>query len=195
MSTTRSPDALKALIHQAREFIDDVVIPHEDLKQAHNREFMLRAGRALRAQATARGLTAPRSPVADGGLGLSWEECCAYLEVAGRSFLGPTALQCAAPGQPDIVLLQALASDAQRRLYLQPLIAGDLHSCFAMSEPAPGVGSDPRMLLSRATRTDTGWTLDGHKWFASHGAIADFAIVVARADAGVSLFLSSPQKR
>ena len=189
MSTTRSPQDLKALVRQAREFIDDVVIPREDLSQAKNRDYLLRTGKELRALASAQGLTSPRSAVADGGLGLSWEECCAYLEVAGRSFLGPTALQCAAPGQPDIVLLQALANDRQRERFLQPLVAGDKRSCFAMTEPAPGVGSDPRMLLTRATRTDNGWTLDGHKWFASNGAIADFAIVVARADAGVSLFL------
>lgn len=189
MSTTRSPQELKALVRQAREFIDDVVIPREDLSQAKNRDYLLRTGKELRALATAQGLTSPRSAMAEGGLGLSWEECCAYLEVAGRSFLGPTALQCAAPGQPDIVLLQALASDNQRQQFLQPLVAGDKRSCFAMTEPAPGVGSDPRMLLTRATRTDSGWTLDGHKWFASSGAIADFAIVVARSDAGVSLFL------
>ena len=93
MSTTRSPQALQALVRQAREFVDHVVIPREDLSQSKNRDFLLRTGRELRLLATAHGLTSPRASVAEGGLGLSWEECCAYLEVAGRSFLGPTALQ------------------------------------------------------------------------------------------------------
>jgi acyl-CoA dehydrogenase len=109
--------------------------------------------------------------------------------VAGRSYLGPGALQCAAPGQPDIAALDQLASPAQRQRYLEPLIRGELRSAFAMTEPAPGVGSDPRMLSTRAERSGEGWVLNGHKWFASAAGRADFAIVVARSDAGVTWFL------
>ena len=127
---------------------------------------------------------------AEGGLGLSWEECCAYLEEAGRSFLGPIALQCAPPGQPDVAALEALANNHQRERYLQPLARGEKRSCFAMTEPAPGVGSDPRMLKTTARRdAKGGWVLDGHKWFISGAVRADFAIVVARSEGGVSWFI------
>jgi acyl-CoA dehydrogenase len=75
--------------------------------------------------------------VEDGGLALSWTECCAYLEQAGRSFLGLQALGCAPPTQPDVFALDALASPAQRQRYLEPLMRGERKSCFAMTEPAP----------------------------------------------------------
>jgi acyl-CoA dehydrogenase len=66
---------------------------------------------------------------------------------------------------------------------------GEKYSCFAMTEPAPGVGSDPRMLMTQANRSADGWVIDGHKWFISGAMRADFAIVVARTEAGVSWFL------
>jgi len=127
--------------------------------------------------------------LAEGGLALSWEECCSFLEEAGRSFLGPSALCCAPPGQPDVFALEKLASPAQRARFLEPLARGALQSCFAMTEPAPGVGSDPRMLRTTARREGEDWVIDGHKWFISGAMRADFAIVVARTPAGPSWFL------
>ncbi|WP_326536563.1 acyl-CoA dehydrogenase family protein [Pseudorhodoferax sp.] len=189
MSLTRPPAEFAALIAELRAFVDDEIIPCEDLRTAHDGEVVQRTAGALRLRAAARGLGAPRGAPADGGLGLSWEECCAFLEQAGRSFLGPATLQCAPPGQPDIAALERLASPAQRARYLAPLLRGTQRSCFAMTEPAPGAGSDPRMLRTTARRVDGGWVLDGHKWFISGALRADFAIVVARTEAGPSWFL------
>lgn len=177
------------LIANLREFIDAEVVPREDLKNTRDGDAIQLIAAELRVIAARRGLGAPRLPVQDGGLGLSWEECCMFLEEAGRSFLGPMALQCAAPGQPDIAALETLASAWQRERYLVPLSRGELKSCFAMSEPAPGVGSDPRMLSAVAVKKGDKWILNGHKWFISGAMRADFAIVVARSDAGVSWFL------
>ena len=189
MSLTRPAGEFAALMDNLRDFIDTEVIPSEDLASAHDGEATQHIATALRASARARGLGAPRMAVSDGGLGLSWEECCAFLEQAGRSFLGPVALQCAPPGQPDVAALDKLASPAQRERYLAPLARGEKLSCFAMTEPAPGAGSDPRMLSTTARQVDDGWVIDGHKWFISGGVRADFAIVVARTDAGVSWFI------
>lgn len=189
MSTTRSPAELATLIAKLSTFVEGEIIPAEDLSKAHDAQAVDHAVQALRQRAVAQGLGNPRSPVSDGGLGLSWEECCSYLEQAGRSFLGPGALQCAAPGQPDIAALDILANAYQRQRYLEPLMRGEAYSCFAMTEPAPGVGSDPRMLLTQAKRCADGWVINGHKWFISGAMRAHFAIVVARTDAGVSWFL------
>ena len=189
MSTTRSAADFAALIQRLREFVDAEVIVAEDLSKAHDAQALSQVIAGLRERAESLGLGNPRRPLSQGGLGLSWEECCSYLEQAGRSFLGPGALQCAPPGQPDIAALEALANETQRRRYLEPLLRGDKYSCFAMTEPSPGVGSDPKMLLTRARRTGDGWVIDGHKWFISGAMRADFAIVVARCDAGVSWFL------
>ncbi|HQD13957.1 MAG TPA: acyl-CoA dehydrogenase family protein [Ottowia sp.] len=186
---TRPEAEYTALIDTLRDFIDTEVIPRENLKAAHDSEVVGRVAAELNAIARARGLGAPRAQVEDGGLALSWTECCAYLEQAGRSFLGPQALGCAPPTQPDLFALGALASPVQRQRYLEPLMRGERKSCFAMTEPAPGVGSDPRMLSTRARRDGGDWIIDGHKWFISGAMRADFAIVVARTEQGPSWFL------
>lgn len=189
MTVQQSNAAFDALVQQVRRFVDEEVIPAEDLSLAGDADAVSRTGARLRARALELGLGAPRTPVAEGGLGLSWEQCCTWLEEAGRSFLGPIALQCAAPGQPDVAALEQLASPMQRERYLEPLRGGALRSCFAMTEPAPGVGSDPRMLKSTAVRDGDGWRIDAHKWFITGAESADFAIVVARTEAGPSWFL------
>ena len=152
----RAPEGFAALIAQLRDFMDSEVIPREDLQAALDSEAVDRIVAPLQALAAARGLGSPRTAVADGGMGLSWTECCAYLEQAGRSFLGPAVLRCAPPTQPDVFALDSLASPEQRARYLGPLQRGERRSCFAMTEPAPGVGSDPSMLLTSARRDDDG---------------------------------------
>ena len=186
---SRSPQEFAALIARLREFIDTEVIAQEDLKIAHDSERLNAQVAQLRQRAEALGFGPPRMAAARGGLGLSWTECCAYFEEVGRSFLGPGALNCAPPGQPDVAVLDKLANPAQRARYLEPLARGELRSCFAMTEPAPGVGSDPRMLKASARRDGDGWVLSAHKWFISGAMKADFAIVVARTEEGVSWFL------
>ena len=189
MSLTRSTAEFAGIIENLRDFVKTEIIPREDLRNARDGDAINITTTQLRQRAKDRGLGAPRGPLESGGLQLSWEECCAFLEEAGRSFLGPVALDCAPPGQPDIAALEKLASPAQRQRYLEPMMRGEKRSCFAMTEPAPGAGSDPRMLRTLARRVDDGWVLDGQKWFISGASKADFAIVVARADAGVSWFI------
>jgi acyl-CoA dehydrogenase len=170
-------------------FVREMVVPNEDLTRAKDTEWFESTTRKLAAQARDQGLYGPRLAPEHGGLGLSWVDCCWYFEEVGRSFLGPAALGCAAPGQPDIAALERLASPQQAQRYLLPLIQGRLRSCFAMTEPPPGAGSDPKMLSTVARRTSQGWVIDGHKWFISGAMRADIAIVVARAEEGVSWFL------
>ena len=90
---TRTPHAFAQLIEDLRRFIDEEVIPREDLKTAHDSTVVGRLADELYAKARARGLGAPRARLEDGGLALSWTECCGYMEEAGRSFLGPQALR------------------------------------------------------------------------------------------------------
>lgn len=180
---------LDALCRRVRAFVDEVAIPAEDMTRAHDLPWLDRTTRELRAQAHARGLVAPQLPREVGGLGLNWVDCAKVFEECGRSFLGAAALGCGAPDQPNIDTLLQLATPVQRSRWLAPLMAGEIRSSFAMTEPAPGVGSDPRMLSTRARRDGDGWVLDGHKWFASGAPGAAFAIVVARSDEGASWFI------
>ena len=172
-----------------KAFIDEEVIPAEAPELAHDRAAQNAVVARLQARAQALGLGAPRRAKADGGMALSWEGCCDFLEQAGRSFLGPAVLHCAPPTQPDVYALEVLATPAQRQAYLDPLKRGERKSCFAMTEPAPGAGSDPRMLMSEAKLEGGRWIINGHKWFITGAQQADFAIVVARTDAGVSWLL------
>ncbi|MDN5536565.1 acyl-CoA dehydrogenase family protein [Comamonas sp.] len=187
---TRPEHEFQTLIGELREFIASEVVPQEHLLQAGDAKALQETTRALQRKAVARGFGAARTAREYGGLALSWEECCSYLEEAGRSFLGPAVLQCAPPTQPDIYALEKLGSPEQQQRYLEPLRTGDLHSCFAMTEPAPGVGSDPRMLSATAKRLpEGGWEINAHKWFITGAVRADVAIVVARTEGGVSWFL------
>lgn len=187
---TRLPTAeLDALCERARQFIDDCVIPREDYEHAHDVAFNDRLISELRLEAGRRGLLSPHLPRELGGLGLCWQDSARVFEQAGRSFIGAASMGCGAPDQPNIDTLLQVANDGQRARWLMPLVRGEIRSAFAMTEPAPGVGSDPRMIRTTARRDGDGWVIDGHKWFSSGVVGAAFAIVVARADEGVSWFL------
>ena len=98
----------------------------------------------------------------------------------GWSLLGPLALNCAAPDEGNMHLLEAVATDEQKERYLRPLAAGEVRSCFAMTEPAPGAGSDPATLSTTATPTTGGWLINGRKWFITGADGAAFTICMAR---------------
>lgn len=70
------------------------------------------------------------------GGGFTFDEAAVLLEEAGASLLGPLALNCAAPDEGNLHLLDRVATPRQRSQYLVPLTNGDMRSCFAMSEPA-----------------------------------------------------------
>jgi acyl-CoA dehydrogenase len=176
------------LAPRIRDFVERHCIPAESAALAHDIPGLDRVILELREKARESGLLAPQVPRELGGLGLGWADCVAVFEEAGRSLLGPGALHCAPPDQPNIHLLDRHATPAQRTRHLLPLAAGSVRSFFAMTEPAPGVGSDPAMVRTTATRVPGGWRLDGRKWFASGARGAAFGIVVARAEEGISLF-------
>ncbi len=105
-------------------------------------------------------------------------------EEAGYSPFGPHALNCAAPDEGNMHLLAEVATEAQRERYLRPLAAGDVRSCFLMTEPAPGAGSDPSMLMTAASKVDGGWVIDGEKTFITGAEGAAFGICMARTEGG-----------
>jgi acyl-CoA dehydrogenase len=165
-------------------FVRDEVIPAEG--QAISDEVIA----ALRGKARAAGIYGPQLPREYGGLGLGTVAMCVLFEQAGRSFLGPLALHCSAPDEGNMHLLSLFANDAQKEQYLRPLVEGTIRSCFTMTEPAPGAGSDPTMMQTRATRVDDGWEITGRKWFATGADGAAFAIVMATTEPGrATMFL------
>src|SRR5262249_34113956 len=139
----------------------------------------------LRQAARLAGLWTPQLPRELGGLGLETLGLCAVFEEAGYSPLGPLALHCAAPDEGNMHLLLRAATAAQRGRSLGPLARGEVRSCFALTEPAPGAGSDPTMIRTRAVRQGDRWVIDGRKWFTSGAQGAAFCIVAAVTDPAV----------
>ena len=92
-------------------------------------------------------------------------------------------------------LLEAVASAEQKERYLRPLAAGAVRSAFAMTEPAPGAGSDPTMLLTTARRDGADWVIHGHKHLITGADGCAFHICMARTadeirhDEGATMFL------
>jgi acyl-CoA dehydrogenase len=174
---------------QITAFIDEVVIPREQDAFADGVDDALR--KELQQQAKAAGIWAPQAPAELGGGGFAFDEAAVLLEEAGRSLLGPLALNCSAPDEGNIHMLHMIATRSQQERYLLPLVAGDVRSCFAMTEPPPGAGSDPSALRTSAAKVAGGWLISGDKHLISGADGAAFAIVMATgADgSGASMFL------
>jgi acyl-CoA dehydrogenase len=189
------PDDIQELRDRTAAFMRDVVIPAErrDPATGHGLDPALRA--ELHVAAKDAGVFAPHVSQELGGHDLDHRGQAVVFEEAGYSLLGPHALNCAAPDEGNMHLLSVVASAEQREKYLRPLAAGDVRSCFAMTEPPPGAGSDPSALMTRAVRVDGGWQINGRKWFITGADGAAFAIVMARTsddlrgDEGATMFL------
>jgi len=185
------PPALADLQARVRRFIAEQVIPLEgDPRQgAHGPDEPLRAElieRARRAE-----LLSPHVAPQHGGLGLSHVERAVVFEEAGVSLLGPVAMNVFAPDEGNMHLLEAVATPAQKERWLRPLAAARIRSCFCMTEPAPGAGSDPGMLATTAEPDGEHFVIRGRKWFITGADGASLAIIMARVpEVGATMFLA-----
>ena len=185
------PEELATLQARVRRFIAEEVIPLEgDPRQgAHGPHEGL--CRELLARARAAGLLSPHVAAEYGGLGLSHVGRAIVFEEAGYSMLGPVALNIFAPDEGNMHLLEAVATPAQKERWLRPLAAGEIRSCFGMTEPPPGAGSDPSMLKTQARPDGDDYVIDGRKWFTTGAEGATLMIVMADVPgAGATMFLA-----
>jgi alkylation response protein AidB-like acyl-CoA dehydrogenase len=137
--------------------------------------------RELQARVKADGLWAPHLPRQWGGMGIGFIGQALVNEIIGRSVVGPRIFGNAAPDAGNAELLIISATPEQKEQYLKPLAAGDVRSCFAMTEPEVS-GSDPTGLQTTAIRDGSDWVINGHKWFTSGAIGSAFAIVMAVTD-------------
>ncbi len=185
------PPELAQLQQRTRQFIAEQVIPLEDdtRQTPHGPAESLRD--ELVARAREAGLLTPHGPREYGGQALSHRAKAVVFEEAGYSPLGPIALNIHAPDEGNIHLLDCIATPEQREHFLKPLVEGRTRSCFAMTEPAPGAGSDPTMLQTTAIRDGDDYIIDGVKWFITGAVGATFAIIMAKLEDGrATMFLS-----
>ena len=190
MDFSLTPDLIE-LRDRTRRFIADEVIPFEADPRlgAHGPGEDLR--RDLNVKARAAGLLTPHASKDLGGLGLSHIAKAVVFEAAGYSALGPLALNIQAPDEGNIHLMEAVATPAQKARWLVPQVKGEIRSCFAMTEPPPGAGSDPSMLTTTAVRDGDAYVINGTKWFITGANGAAYVIVMARMEDGsATMFLA-----
>ncbi len=183
MEFALSPKLAK-LKDEVDQFVRDEIIPFEGDPRwgEHGPDDELR--RALNAKAEAANLLAVHVPEEYGGRNLNHREKAVVFEAAGYSMLGPLAIHCQAPDEGNIHLLHEVATPEQKEKFLRPLATAKTRSCFAMTEPSPGAGSDPSLLATRADPDGNGWVISGNKWLITGAHGAAFAIVMARTGDG-----------
>ena len=182
---------LLSLQQKVRDFIQQEVIPLEkDPRQdSHGPSEELRQDLLSRAREW--GLLTPHASKEMGGLGWSHLEKAVAFEEAGYSALGPIALNIHAPDEGNIHLLDIVASEEQKQRWLKKIVSGEIRSCFAMTEPAPGAGSDPSMLQTTAVLDGDDYIINGHKWLITGAEGAAVAIIMAKMEDGTaSMFLT-----
>jgi acyl-CoA dehydrogenase len=190
MNFSLSPELLQ-LQQKVRTFIREQIIPYENdpRQDSHGPHEELR--KELIEKARAAGLLTPHASKELGGLGLTHVEKAITFVEAGYSTLGPTAMNIHAPDEGNIHLMEVVANAEQKERWLKPLVQGKIRSCFAMTEPAPGAGADPSMLMTTAIRDGDDYIINGKKWFITGATGAAFAIIMAKLEDGTAtMFLS-----
>jgi acyl-CoA dehydrogenase len=173
---------LARLRGRAREFVNEILMPVESDRTSWDEHENIRLDRLaeLQAKAMAAGLWAPQTPRELAGMGLSRVGMAVMYEEANRSIFGPVVFNAAAPDDGNMMLLAKVGTAAQQSRWLRPIVEGRVRSAFAMTEPAPGGGSDPGMIRTRATRRGGRWVIEGRKWFITGAGVAQHFIVIAR---------------
>jgi acyl-CoA dehydrogenase len=113
-----------------------------------------------------------------GGQGYGQVKLGLMHEILGASPLAPLVFGNQPPDSGNGEILAAAGTAEQRERWLQPLLAGEMYSAFALTEP-DNAGADPTRLSTTAVGDGDGWIINGRKWFISNASIADFIIVVA----------------
>jgi alkylation response protein AidB-like acyl-CoA dehydrogenase len=164
----------------AKRFLDEKIIPNEPALSEHD-ENAAALMKDLQAQAKATGMWAMFIGPEAGGTGRGFLPYAYVNEILGRSPFAPRAFGCAAPDTGNAEILHQFGTADQKQRFMKPLVAGEIRSCFSMTEPEVS-GADPTGLRTRAVRDGDEWVINGHKWFTSGAIGASFAIVMCVTD-------------
>lgn len=152
-------------------FMEEYVLPAElvydrQLAEADDPHELPPVIRELKEKARAEGLWNLFLAHGDWGAGLTNLEYAPLAELAGRSIIGPEVFNCSAPDTGNMELLALFGTPEQQDRWLRPLLAAEIRSCFAMTEPEVA-SSDARNIRTRITRDGDEYVVDGHKWYTS----------------------------
>ena len=186
---------LTRLRKRFRDFAREEVLPLDASPESYDEHDNIREDllESMRNVAKDNGVWAPQMPVARGGLGLSVAAMAVCYEELNYALFGPVVCNCAAPDDGNMMVLEKIATPEQKERWLQPIVEGRVRSSFAMTEPHPGSGSDPSMMLTTATKRGDTWRIEGRKWFITGAGVAKHFILIARtsgdARKGLTAFL------
>ena len=181
MDFTISPE-IASLRDRIARFVDREVLPIESDRSAWDQHENIghEALHTLRQNARQEGLWCPQISLKAGGLGLGKVGMAVCYEAMNRSIFGPVVFNSAAPDDGNMMVLEKLGTADQKARWLSPIVEGAVRSAFAMTEPAPGSGSDPGMMQTWAKRDGDDYVIEGKKWFITGAEGAAHFILIAR---------------
>ena len=171
-------ETILGMIH---EFVEKELVPLEQ-------EFLRKPFSSLvpelerrRAKVRQMGLWAPNVPEELGGMGLGLVDLGLVSEALGATPLGHYVFGCQAPDAGNIEILHLYGTPEQQERWLRPLAAGEIRSCFSMTE-VELPGSNPVMMDTTAVKDGDDYVINGQKWYTTAADGAAFAVVMAITD-------------
>lgn len=176
------PRRTEELRRRIADFVAREILPLEADKASYDGHgnIALPLLEELRGKAKAAGLWCLQLRPENGGARLGKMDMAVCYEEMNRSIFGPVVFNSAAPDDGNMMVLEALATAEQKEKWLKPIAQGKVRSAFAMTEPHPGGGSDPAMIMTRAEQRGGAYVITGRKWFITGAAAASHFIIVAR---------------
>ena len=174
-------ESLQNRLDQTQAFLESDILPMEEYlfsSQWEKLDVLLNEARAKVKQMV---LWAPHLPESVGGTYTGLVDLALFAEVLGQSPLGHYTFGCQAPDAGNAELLHMHGSDDQEAEWLLPLAAGEMRSCFAMTEPHTA-GSNPTLLDTSAVLDGDEWVINGRKWFTTSAEGSDFTIAMVITD-------------
>ncbi|HEY2496946.1 MAG TPA: acyl-CoA dehydrogenase family protein [Candidatus Angelobacter sp.] len=162
-------DKVKALLQRLNAFMDEHIYPNEARYYQEiekNRWTPSKVIEELKPKARAAGLWNLFLPDHEQGAGLTNLEYAPLCEVMGRSIMAPEVFNCSAPDTGNMEVLARYGTDEQKERWLKPLLAGEIRSCFAMTEPAVA-SSDATNIQASIRREGSEYVINGRKWWSS----------------------------
>lgn len=172
---------IKTFLDTLRQFVREEIIPLEKLFLEQKFGELEPQLQALRQKAKSLGFWLPQIHEEYGGMGLSLVEHGYVSEILGQTPIGHYVLNCQAPDAGNMEILIEYGTEEQKERFLKPLLAGEIRSCFSMTEPE-NPGSNPTWMSTTAVKEGDSYIVDGHKWFTSAADGSAFAIVMAVTD-------------
>ena len=174
-------DEINEIRLRTAEIVTKEIIPNENSLRYGGPEKRRELYQSIQRKVKQAGLWAPHLPEEYGGMGIGFLKHAYMNEILAWSPFSSGLFGCQAPNSGNQTILVKYGTEEQKKKWLEPLIRGEIESCFSMTEPNQP-GSDPYAIKTRAVRDGNDWVINGHKWFTSNGRRAAFAIVMCRTE-------------